>query len=143
MELVANIWPVVDQMTGTVQRFLFKAYALDATDQEISTVLTILARSDYRTAQVVKIPDNYKLSSEHGTMSGVLEVAVFNQELYGIIETTLIAAEKSFADMNNFGIGVDGPLIPEALKFPSEPYFVTTYLLESSGGELTPHIKAG
>lgn len=143
MELVANIWPIVDQMTGVIQRFLFRAYALEATDQEISTVLTTLARSDYRTAQVQKIPNNYQLSSEHGTMSGAVEVAMFNQYMHSIVEDTLIAAEKSFADMNNFGIGVDGPLIPEALKFPAEPYFVTTYLLESPSGELTPHIKVG
>ena len=143
MELVANIWPIVDQMTGIVQRFLFKAYALEATDQEISIVLTTLARADYRTAEVVKIPDNYQLSSEHGTMSGAVEVATFNQYMHSIVEDTLTAAEKSFANMNNYGIGVDGPLIPEALTFPAEPYFVTTYLLESPSGELTPHIKAG
>lgn len=142
MELVANVWPIVDQITGVVQRFLFRAYALDATDQEISTVLTTLARSDYRTAQVVRIPDNYKLSSEHGAMSGAVEVAMFNQYMHSIVEDTLIAVEKSFADIKNFGIGVNGPLIPEALKFPAEPYFVTTYLLESPSGELTPHIKA-
>ena len=143
MELVANVWPIVEQMTGVVQRFLFRAYALDATDQEISTVLNILARSDYRTAQVVKIPDNYKLSSEHGTMSGAVEAPLFNKYMNSILEDTLIATEKSFANMNNYGIGVDGPLIPEALTFPAEPYFVTTYLLESPSGELTPHIKAG
>ena len=143
MELVANVWPIVDQMTGVVQRFLFRAYALDATDQEISTVLNILARSDYRTAQVVKIPDNYKLSSEHGTMPGAMEAPLFNKYMHSILENTLIAAEKSFANMNNYGIGVEGPLIPEALTFPAEPYFVTTYLLESPSGELTPHIKAG
>ena len=143
MELVANIWPIVDQMTGIVQRFLFRAYALDATDQEISSVLTILARSDYRTAQVVQIPDNYQLSSEHGTMSGAVEVATFNQYMHSIVEDTLTATEKSFANMNNYGIGIDGPLIPEALKFPAEPYLVTTYLIELSSGELIPHIKAG
>ena len=143
MELVANVWPIVDQMTGIVQRFLFKAYALDATDQEISTVLTILARSDYRTAQVEKIPNNYQLSSEHGTMSGAVEFAMFNQYMHSILEDTLIAAEKSFADMNNYGIGVDGPLIPDALTFPAEPYLVTTYLIELPSGELIPHIKAG
>ena len=143
MELVANVWPIVDQMTGVVQRFLFRAYALEATDQEISIVLTTLARADYRTAEVVKIPDNYQLSSEHGTMSGAVEVATFNQYMHSIVEDTLTAAEKSFANMNNYGIGVDGPLIPEALTFPAEPYFVTTYLLESPSGELTPHIKAG
>lgn len=143
MELVANVWPIVDQMTGIIQRFLFRAYALDATDQEISTVLTTLARSDYRTAQVEKIPDNYKLSSEHGTMSGAVEVAMFNQYMHSILEDTLIATEKSFANMNNYGIGVDGPLIPEALTFPAEPYLVTTYLIELPSGELIPHIKAG
>ena len=143
MELVANIWPIVDQMTGVVQRFLFRAYALDATDQEISTVLNILARSDYRIAQVVKIPDNYQLSSEHGTMSGAVEVGMFNQYMHSILEDTLIAAEKSFADMNNYGIGVDGPLIPEALTFPPDPYLVTTYLIELPSGELIPHLKAG
>ncbi|WP_250163300.1 hypothetical protein [Psychrobacter sp. WY6] len=40
MELVANVWPIVDQMTGVVQRFLFRAYALDATDQEKALFLT-------------------------------------------------------------------------------------------------------
>ena len=142
MELVANVWPIVDQMTGIVQRFLFRAYALESNDQEISTVLTTLARSDYRTAQTVKIPDKYILSSEHGEISGALEVVVFNQYMYSILENTLVAAEKSFANMNNYGIGVDGPLIPEALTFPAEPYLVTTYLIELSNGELIPHIKA-
>lgn len=142
MELVANIWPIVDQMTGVVQRFLFRGYALDATDQEISTVLNILARSDYRTAQIVKVPDNYQLSSEHGTISGAVEVAMFNQYMHNIIEDTLTATEKSFANMNNYGIGVDGPLIPEALTFPAEPYLVTTFLMEQPNGELIPHLKA-
>ena len=142
MELVANVWPIVDQMTGVVQRFLFRAYALEATDQEISTVLNILARSDYRTAQVVKIPDNYKLSSGDGAMSGAVEVAMFNQYMHSILEDTLIAAEKSFANMNNYGIGIDGPLVPEALTFPAEPYLVTTYLIELPSGELIPHLKA-
>ena len=142
MELVANVWPIVDQTTGIVQRFLFRAYALEANDEEISTVLTILARSDYRTAQLEKIPDNYKLSSEHGTMSGAVEVGMFNQYMHSILEDTLIAAEKSFANMNNYGIGIDGPLIPEALTFPAEPYLVTTYLIELPSGELIPHLKA-
>ena len=142
MELVANVWPIVDQMTGVVQRFLFRAYALEATEQEISTVLTILARSDYRTAQVEKIPDNYRLSSEHGAISGAVEVGMFNQYMHSILEDTLIAAEKSFANMNNYGIGIDGPLIPEALTFPAEPYLVTTYLIELPSGELIPHLKA-
>ena len=61
MELVANICPIVDQEIGIVQRFLFMVYALEVTDQEISTVLAILACSDYRTPQLVKISDKYKI----------------------------------------------------------------------------------
>ena len=142
MELVANIWPILDQETGVIQRFLFRVYALEATDQEISTVLTILARSDYRTAQGVKIPDNYKLSSEHGTISGAVEAPLFNKYMHNIIEDTLIAAEKSFTNMNNFGIGREGPVTSNVLRFPAEPYLVTTYLIELPNGELIPHVKA-
>lgn len=76
-------------------------------------------------------------------MSGAVEVSTFNQYMHSIVEDTLAAAEKSFANMNNYGIGVDGPLIPEAVKFPAEPYLVTTYLIEMPSGELIPHVKAG
>ena len=30
MELVANVWPVVDVGTGLVQRYFMRAYAMDA-----------------------------------------------------------------------------------------------------------------
>lgn len=39
MELVENIWPIVDQETGIVQRFLIRAYAMSASDEEVSVVL--------------------------------------------------------------------------------------------------------
>ncbi len=139
MELVANIWPIVDRETGMVQRFLFRAYALEATDQEISTVLTSLSRSDYRTAQPVKIPDNYKLTSEHGTISGAIPIGEFHQEMNNIVEGVLRATERSLTEIHNYGIDKDAnPRPPEPLKFPDNPYFVTTSLLESPSGELRP-----
>ena len=49
---------------------------------------------------------------------------MFNQYMHSILEDTLLASEKSFANMNNYGIGVDCLLVPEVLIFPAEPYFL-------------------
>lgn len=145
MELVANIWPIIDRETGIVQRFLIRAYAMSGTDDEISAVLTTLARSDYRTALPVKIPDKYEviipdkyeLTSEHGTISGAIPISGFHEKMNSIVEDTLGELEQSFAKIHNYGVDSSGnPQPPKQLKFPDNPYFVTTSLLESSGGEL-------
>ncbi|MDY0207402.1 MAG: hypothetical protein RBR82_12385 [Pseudomonas sp.] len=137
MELVANIWPIVDQDSGVVQRYLIKAYALGATDDEISTVLTTLARYDYRTAHPVVIPEKHKLVFGGGTISGALSIGAFQQNLSTIIEPELRKLEKSLTEIHNYGVDMQGnPRVPQPLRFPETPYFVTTVLLESSKGEL-------
>lgn len=137
MELVANIWPVVDQESGVVQRYLIKAYALDATDDEISMVLSTLARSDYRTAHPVVIPEKHKLVFDGGTISGALPIGAFQQDLSTIIEPELRKLEKSLTEIHNYGVDMQGnPRVPQPLRFPENPYFVTTVLLESPTGEL-------
>ena len=141
MELVANIWPVVDQNTWIVQRFLIRAYAMAATDEEISTILTTLARSDYRTAPSVAIPYAFKLSSEHGDIAGAISIAGFHKYVGYIIEGALRTIEQSFAELHNYGLNSEGKPQPlEALKFPDNPYCVTTALLEYPSGELKPHL---
>lgn len=141
MELVANIWPIVDQQTGIVQRYLIKAHAMSATDQEISTVLTTLARSDYRTAHPFKIPNKYKLTSEHGTILGAIPIGLFHEEVNSIVECALSTIERSLTQIHNYGIDIDGnPRLYETLRFPDNPYFVTTSLLESPSGELKPQL---
>jgi hypothetical protein len=141
MELVANIWPIVDQETGIVQRYLIKAYALSATDQEISTVLTTLARSDYRTAHPVKISDKYMLTSEHGNISGAIPISTFHQEVNSIVEGMLSTIEHSLTEIHNYGVDMNGnPRQFDPVKFPENPYFVTTSLLESPSGELKPQL---
>ncbi len=47
MELVANVWPVVDEISGLVQRFFMRAYAMESNDYVISTVLQALASTDF------------------------------------------------------------------------------------------------
>lgn len=137
MELVANIWPIVDQDSGVVQRYLIKAYALDATDEEISTVLMTLARSDYRTAHPVAIPEKHYIVFGSETISGALPIGVFQQDLSFIVEPELRKLEKSLTEIHNYGVDMQGnPRVPQPLRFPENPYFVTTVLLESPTGEL-------
>jgi hypothetical protein len=54
-----------------------------------------------------------------------------------IVEGTLGELEQSFAKRHNYGVDSSGnPQPPKQLKFPDNPYFVTTSLLESPTGEL-------
>ncbi|MCK8043689.1 hypothetical protein MSG37_02230 [Shewanella sp. 1CM18E] len=141
MELVANIWPIVDQQTGIIQRFLFRAYALSASDDEISLVLTTLARSDYRTAEACVIPKKYSLTYENKTIAGAITLSGFNEEMYSIIEDTLKDYERVFAETLNYGLDQNGnPKRHEPLTFPDEPYFVTTFLRELPNGSLIPEL---
>ena len=137
MELVANIWPVVDQDTMIVQRFFIKAYSMNATDDEISTVLTTLARSDFRTAEVMPIPEQCIIHADFGIIKGAIEINDFYQSMNSIIEEALTKLEHSYSDMKYCGCDNEGkPRKPEKLKFPAEPYFVTTVVMEDANGEL-------
>lgn len=139
MELVANIWPVVDQETKIVQRFYIKAYAMDASDDEISMVLSTLARCDYRTAECMPIPQRFILNNGGHQINAATSIHQFQESLYSIIEDALVQLEDNFSDMKYCGCDYEGnPRQPEALRFPDEPYFVTTVLMEDSFGKMTP-----
>lgn len=141
MELVANIWPIVDEETGVVQRYLIKAYALAATDEEISTVLATLARTDYRTAHPVLLPERYKIVFDQGTILGALPIGTFQQDVSTIIESELKNIEKTFAQLPNYGADTNGNAKKTTpLKFSDNPYIVTTVLLETATGELHPQL---
>lgn len=74
MELVANVWPVADSLTGLVQRYLMRAYALEADDATISNTLTALAPSDDPMARPFAIPDRFREVTPHGTLTGCVSL---------------------------------------------------------------------
>jgi hypothetical protein len=141
MELVANVWPVVDVGTGLVQRYFMRAYAMDAEDRVISTVLKALAPTDFRIARAFKIPTRFKVTSEHGTLSGAVPVSTFQHDMQTILEEAYRSLENDYVKLQGIDMSSGSPrpvnVIP---RFPSNPYAVTTVLIETQDGQLNPQV---
>ena len=89
MQLIANVWPVVDSGTSFVQRFFVRAYAIEADDALISKILRALAATDFRLARGFRIHERFTVTSEHGTLTGTMPLAVFHQHADLVIEGAL------------------------------------------------------
>lgn len=143
MELVANIWPIVDEESLLIQRFAARAYAMDGEDAEIATTLKGLANSDFIIARQFPIPANFKFVTEHGTLNGMVNVEGFNQHEPTIIENALRTLESEKPLLQ--GIGVDSENRPHQnrvnVAFSKEPYIVVTFILEDRGGKLRVYSK--
>lgn len=141
MELVANVWPVVDEGTGLVQRYFMRAYAIDAEDRVISTVLKVLAPTDFRIARAFKVAARFKVTSEHGTLNGAVPVGVFHQNMQTILEEAYRSVENDYVKVQGIDMSSGSPkpvnVIPQ---FPNAPYTVTTVLIETSDGQLIPQL---
>lgn len=142
MELVANVWPVVDEGAGLVQRFFMRAYAMDCDDHIISAVLKALAPTDFRIARAFRIPERFKLTSEHGTMSGVVTIGVFQQDIQSIIEEAYRDLENDFTKVQGIDMSSGTPKLVNVIpRFPDDPYTTVTVLIETSNGQLIPQVN--
>ncbi len=143
LELVANIWPIVDATSGYIQRIAARAYALPAGDDElISRVLTALAVTDFPLAKQYPISQRFKWISEYGELSGIVSVDEFNRHDLLIITPVLddLAGDRpeivGIAMVNGEPKGVR-----PKLQFARNPYTVTTFLIEDADGNLYPQVN--
>jgi hypothetical protein len=138
MELVANIWPIVDEVSSLIQRFAARAYALDAEDSVIASTLKTLANSDFMIARQFAVPERFTVVTEHGTLKGVITVDQFNQHQPDVIEEALKELQSEKRPLQ--GIGFDSKSKPfykqVDITFPAEPYLAVTFLLEDKLGNL-------
>jgi hypothetical protein len=141
MELVANVWPVVDEVSGLVQRYFMRAYALDAEDQVISATLRALAPTDYTVARGFRIAPRFQSTSAHGTLDGAVPLRVFQQELLTLVEDGFKALEMDYNKLQGIDMSSGSPrpvnVIP---RFPEAPYTVVTVLIETFDGRLIPQV---
>lgn len=141
MELVANVWPVVDEGTGLVQRYFMRAYAIEAEDRVISSVLKALAPTDFRIAQAFKIADRFKVTSEHGTINGAVPVGEFHQDMQTILEEAYRFIENDYTKVQGIDMSSGSPRPANYTpRFPDNPYTVTTVLIETLDGQLLPQL---
>lgn len=144
MELVANVWPVVDGATGIVLRFFMRAYAIEADDAIISQTLRTLSPSDFRIARVFRIPKVMTIVSEHGMLEGAVTVGDFQEYREMILRSAFGELEEDFAKLQGIAAGKSdkGPLgIGLIPRFPADPYVVVTTLIEIEDGQLIPQVR--
>jgi hypothetical protein len=130
-------------MTGLVQRFLMRAYALDADDETISRTLTALAPSDFLAARLFSIPKHFREVTAHGDLVGCVSLPLFHQYQFAILEPAIRALESEHSKPK--GISMAGPqpvAVGETPTFPENPYLVVTVLLETPDGHLIPQLSA-
>jgi hypothetical protein len=145
MELAANVWPVVDVRTGLVLRYFVRAYAIEGPDDVIGATLRALAATDFRMARMFRIPRNFRVASEHGTLNGCVTIADFHNHQAAILEPAFSELEDSFARLQGIaqsGIGREPIGVAISPTFPKEPYLVVTILIETADGQLIPQAPA-
>lgn len=141
MELVANVWPVADQLTGLVQRFFMRAYALDADDAVISRILTALAPSDYLLARVFPVPKDIRTLTDFGPLEGCVGIGDFHLLQSQVLDAAFQELEQDFAKFQGISMTTGTPTIIGTLpRFPPEPYLVVTTLVETPDGRLVPQL---
>ena len=139
MELVANVWPVVDVRTGSVLRFFMRAYLLPPSDAVISTTLRALSGTDFRLATMFAIPERFTLVSEFGGLEGCVTIDDFRHYLSDILEPAMASLEGEYAELQVIGMLQEKLTgISHMPRFPAEPYLVITPLLEMPDGTLHP-----
>ncbi|CAN5895045.1 hypothetical protein BH11VER1_BH11VER1_01930 [soil metagenome] len=142
MELVADVWPVADQLTGLVQRFFMRAYALEVDDATISRTLTTLAPTDFRMARVFQVPRQFEYVTSAGTLEGCVTLGDFHEYQLSILESAMRALEADYPRLQGIAMSDGEPVgISLLTRFPAEPYLVVTTLIETPDGQLLPQLK--
>jgi len=143
MELVANVWPVADQLTGLVQRFFIRAYALDADDATISRTLTALAPTDFIMAKVFRVPKAIRTMTDFGTLEGCVGIGDFHMLQSQVLDAAFQELEQDFAKLQGISMATGKPTAIGILpRFPEDPYLVVTTLVETPDGRLLPRLPA-
>ncbi|GJM62629.1 hypothetical protein [Persicobacter diffluens] len=120
-ELVFNIWFIVDIRTGLSSAALFKAYRLSGSDDDKFKVLQEAAAADYPSAQRIDFDkDTFANIGEAEKMNGMIPDNLINSYFYQNMDLFLKNMEQ------------------EGEKFPKEPLFISTFLMQNEVGEIRP-----
>ena len=144
MELAANLWAIVDSQSQLILRFAVRAYAMDAPDSVIASTLKSLANTDFVLARQFPVPKCFTLQTEHGPLRGAVTVPDFNVMQATITEDALKALETESPVLQGVGVDATGKPFHRRIpmRFPAEPYFVVTFLIEDTAGNLNIYTKA-
>lgn len=142
MELVFNIWFIVDIGTQLSKYAILKPYCLLGSDEEKTQILQKLAESDYLTVEKFDFAERCSTVFENITAEGYLHMSSVNHYFDLNFDFFLSEMEKSLPPIFKYKGGYLGENKAIEQKFPNEPLFVLTFLMENEFGEMKPYTKA-
>ena len=109
-EICLNLWYIFDD-SGVCYALRARSYALSGTDAQKLSVLHRLAIDDWRTAALFPIPENYRIVSEHGTITGVFYLGdKTTEDIVALFEPALVVMQSGFPGDCTLSIS-DQPLL--------------------------------
>ena len=141
MELTFNIWFIIDIGTDLSKYAIVKSYCLDGDDNEKIKLLQSLAETDFKTSERIDFADKSITKFENLEADGYIHKSFINQFFDMNIDYFLTKMEKYLPLTLKFkgGLLEENEAIPQ--KFPNEPLFVQTFLMENEFGEMKPYTK--
>lgn len=139
-EVVLNLWAYTDE-SGNVLRLAGRAYVMDGNDDDKLALLRDLAGTDFLSASWKQVPANFSLVDPNGEKmhsiahASMLSEANIHASLFGPLMEQLA---KSLPEQLRC---VDGEYHQFTLDLPQEPLTVTTVVIESDDGRLTPMVS--
>lgn len=142
MELVFNIWFIIDIGTDLSKYVMLKPYCLLGNDDEKTNILKILAESDFITCERIDFTKNVNVVFENYTAEGYIHKSFINHFFDINIDFFLNKMEESLPLTLKFKGGFLGENKATPQKFPNEPLFVQTFLMENEFGEMKPYTNS-
>lgn len=141
LEIVVNIWFIVDIETELCYNWLIKPYCISGTDKEKTEILKILAETDYLTVHRNEFEKRFKAVFNNMTAEGKIPHEFINRILDTNLDYFLSILEKNLPLEFNFSGNIIDPPSASKSKLPENPLFVSTILMENEFGEMKPYTK--
>ena len=123
MELIFNIWFIIDIGTDLSRYAVVKPYCLDGNDDDKMKLLKSLAETDFMTSERIEFSEKVTTVFENLTTEGYIHKSSINQYFDMNIDFFLNEMEKNLPLVLSFKGGYLGENKATLQKFPKNPLF--------------------
>jgi hypothetical protein len=138
-ELVFNIWFIVDIGTELSNHAIIKPYSINGNDDDKLKILQYLAETDYVTSERIDYAENCVIEYHNMKIEGHIHQSLINNYFDLNINFFLNIAEEKLPQLYKFSGGDINENQTIFQKFPNNPFFVQTILMENEYGEIRPY----
>ena len=141
MELIFNIWFIVDIGTDLSKYAMMRPYCFDGDENEKENLLKNLAETDFVTVHRYNFAAGCQVKFANLTADGYIHKNQINNFFDLNFDMFLLEMEKHLPYIPKFKgryLGEDEVVVQ---KFPAAPKFCLTFLMENEYGDMKPYTK--